>query len=387
LEEKIITHNNRHHYLDGIRGIAAVMVVFCHFRLTFEEHFEERSLHWLQSHLHSEVLANFLQPFINMLSNGPLAVFIFWFMSGYVISIRLFSPNANAYLLSAFSKRYFRLAIPALASVIIGFVLLSLGVIFNQQFFVPGQSNKWLHIFYDFNPNFFAAIKNGIWDTFFNYVEKSSYNASLWTMNQELYGSFLCFFLFAVFRTHHKRYFVYAAILGVLFFQNNFSLITFLCGFIMCDLDYSSDKKHTILGWFENNLFNKWYLSTLFIITLLFFAGKKTHVDMRDMLSSGGIVFVISRNNFLKQFLSASIFRWFGKISFSLYLIHLPILCSSTCFLYNYFSGSHFYKIMMACTLSFALMIFLAGLFARLVDEPAIRFSNKIGKYFSKSDA
>jgi len=387
VSESLNTDHSRHHYLDGIRGIAAVMVVFCHFRLTFEENFEMRSQQWLLAHLHSEFLANFLQAFINMLSNGPLAVFIFWFMSGYVISIRLFSPNANAYLLSAFSKRYFRLAIPATASVLIAYVLLRVGLIFNQQFFVPGQSNQWLHIFYNFNAHFFEATKNGIWDTFFNYEEKSSYNASLWTMNQELYGSFLCFFLFAIFRKHSKRYFVYAAVLFILFFQNNFSLITFLCGFILCDLDYSSDQKNAILVWLENNMFNKWYIATLLLLAVLFFAGKKTHVDMRDMLSSAGIVFVISRSAFIKQFLMAGIFRWFGKISFSLYLLHLPILCSSTCFLYNYFEGSHFYKIAMACTLSFALMVFLAALFARLVDEPAIRLSNKIGNFFSKAEA
>lgn len=379
-----ISAGKRLHYLDGLRGMAALMVLFCHFRLMFDESFESRSLAFLNGTLHNKFLADFVQAFLNMLSNGPLAVFIFWFMSGYVISVPLFSPNGMKYLPGAFVKRYFRLALPALASVLVAYCLLLTGAIFNQQFFVPDQSNHWLHLFYQFHANFFTAIQNGLWDTFFNYNEALSYNASLWTMEQELYGSFLCFFLFAIFRTHPKRFIVYGIILGIFFIQNRFPLITFMGGFILCDLDHANGSKHPILLWLEEQVFAKSFYGVLLLCAVVFFAGHKTHVDMRDMLSSGAIVIIISRTNFLKKLLTTPVFKYLGDWSFALYLLHLPVLCSLTCALYNFFGGSHTQKVLYASSISLVVIVSAAALFTAFVDKPAIRFANKLAKTFNQ---
>ncbi len=376
----------RYHYLDGVRGIAAAMVVMCHFILMFFSDFETQSINRIASITHSFSAASIIQAYINMFNNGSLAVFIFWFMSGYVISINLFKSTGNNYLLSAFTKRYFRLAIPATCSAVIAYTILKSGAMHNSGFNVKNHNSNWIHLFYQFEPNFLQCIKNGVWDTFFDYHEKDSYNASLWTMDQELYGSLLSFFLFGVFRTNSKRYWVYAVIIGTHFFLNHFSLITFLCGFILCDLDHSQKTKHPVLIFLEGKIFSKWYLSMIILLMLLFFAGKKTHVDIRDMCSSCLIVFTISRSLSLSSFFNFSFFRWLGKISFSIYLLHLPILCSLTCYLYNKLQFSHLANAIISSSISFGVILICAQAFTYLVDVPAIKFSNRIGKFFIKSD-
>ncbi len=167
--------SNRFIYLDGMRGVTAVVVVICHFFQIFlpaafspasPDHFGERYLA--------------LTP-INILFNGNFAVSVFFVLSGFVLSAPFFSGASTHWYLNAALKRYPRLAIPALSSTILAWIVaLTIGFHYGQTKAMSGADM----------PDFFATIsslRTAIWEGsigsfFFN---QNDYNKVLWTIQTE----------------------------------------------------------------------------------------------------------------------------------------------------------------------------------------------------------
>lgn len=362
-----------------------MMVLFCHLVLAFYPQFDKQSLAMLMHYTSSTTTAYIIQAFVNVIFDGSLAVYIFWFMSGYVISIPLFKNPDHQIVLNAFVKRYFRLALPALASVLIAYVLLKLNAMHHLQVdaFLNHANENWIALFYNFEPDLLLAVKGALWDAFFDYHEASAYNASLWTMNQELYGSFLCYFLFATFRQHPKRFLVYASVGCFLFALNHFALVTFLAGFILCDMDYNqhvlSDIKHKL----ESYFFSKWYLVWPALLGMLYFAGKKIHVDLRDAFSSIVLVYILINYHPFKKFFEHKLCVWFGKLSFSVYLLHLPIISSFSSYLFLQLPYNMGTKAALTAAISIPFILVVSVLFNRLVDQKSIQFSHYLAQLFN----
>src|SRR5688572_9683087 len=119
-------------HFDGLRGLAAFVVFLAHFRPAFCHDINQRFLDWVGlTGGNGRLIAENL---ISLLYEGALPVFIFWLMSAYVISIKLFDPvknDNNKYLVEAATKRYFRLAIPVFAASLVCFVLLKANLLYN----------------------------------------------------------------------------------------------------------------------------------------------------------------------------------------------------------------------------------------------------------------
>lgn len=306
-------------------------------------------------------------------------------MSGYVISIRLFSTNNKWYLTGAFTKRYTRLAIPALCSIMLGFFLMKFHWMYNVQLthiITDPQSIVWLGERFNFHPDFFKAMKSAVWGTFFQFTEPS-YNSSLWTMNPELYGSLFCFALFGVFGTSKRRYVLYILILLIAFKLYLFWLMAFLLGFYICDLDFSENifKKYIVFA--EEKIFSKAYISVPLFIATLVLGGQKYNLGYFNMVISFFLVFIVMKSSLLKQLFQLKPIVWLGKVSFSFYLIHLAVLCSLGCYLYWVLPYSHVIKIIIASGATIVTTYALAVLFTKYIDDTAVNISNKIGKAFS----
>jgi peptidoglycan/LPS O-acetylase OafA/YrhL len=151
-------------YLEGLRGVAAFVVLLNHLILTcFLTDFNK-----LYSFIDKSQLPQLIKistvDFFNLCQNGELAVWIFWLLSSYVISILFFKPNNNYdnVVISYFSKRYVRLFIPVFASILLSYFLLKTNLIFNKQLAIKSGEpylNGWLDHSLNFPPNFFNAMK------------------------------------------------------------------------------------------------------------------------------------------------------------------------------------------------------------------------------------
>ena len=76
-------------------------------------------------------------------------------------------------------RRYPRLAIPVLFSVVLTWVAYNLGWMSNRELAMAlGQSDQsWLHTLTPFSGDLFQTLKPGLWTAFFSYNESRPYNA------------------------------------------------------------------------------------------------------------------------------------------------------------------------------------------------------------------
>jgi peptidoglycan/LPS O-acetylase OafA/YrhL len=96
-----------------------------------------------------------------------------------------------------------------------------------------------------------------------------------------------------------------------------------------------------------------------------------------SMLGAVLIVVVAAMWGPIIRLLSTRIVQWLGRISFSLYLVHVPILMT-----FNAFLGPKLWWLSAMCTVVIALGV--AELFARFIEQPAHRLSQRTGRAFSR---
>jgi peptidoglycan/LPS O-acetylase OafA/YrhL len=79
---------------------------------------------------------------------------------------------------------------------------------------------------------------------------------------------------------------------------------------------------------------------------------------------------------------------WLGKISFSLYLIHFPVIFTVGFTVFNALHPIFDYWLSSALAMaaSMALSLLLAIAFERYIDTKSVRLSRKLPEYMSASD-
>jgi peptidoglycan/LPS O-acetylase OafA/YrhL len=368
-------------YLDGLRGLAALIVVIDHFAISFFPAATDGNVHVMHGALESFVQRTPL----HVLVSGNFSVCIFFVLSGVVLSTKFFSTGDKQVVIASASKRYTRLMIPVLASVLLSLFLLLTNAYYNVQ--AAAQSgSQWLGSFWQFQPSVRNAIYHATIGVFIH--GNSSYNTVLWTMKTELFGSFLVFLLLLAVGKWRYRAITYIA-LGVLLMKTYY--ITFILGVALCDYYHHG-------GALLANLMRRWWLPLgLFSLylgscpvgtlkgTLFQYASGWVPAGMSlpifvHILGAIGLVTAVLYAPILQRLLTRKPALYLGKISFSLYLTHFLILGSLGSYLFAHFAPAVGYR------MGFLLMIIPVGLviwlvahvFTALIDEPAIRLSGRL---------
>jgi peptidoglycan/LPS O-acetylase OafA/YrhL len=361
-------------YLDGLRGLAALIVVFDHLAFMYVPYAVNAggAPHGLGPLLHNTPL--------QLLISGDLAVCIFFVLSGIVLSAKFFRTGEASVVMASAVKRYFRLAIPVLGSVIIAYGLMRLGLLFNHE--AGALTSDWWKGFWGFRPDWWEAGGQGAFGVFTS--DHNSYNPVLWTMKLEFVGSFMVFAVLLLFGRLRNRWAVYA-VLGLLLWQTYY--LAFLLGVVICD------------GWFAGGAVVSGRLPLrravwipLLAASLLLGSFPTTgpggtmferwpFVPVQAHTAAAfGIIVAIMSSGLLKRLLEWRPVLFLGRISFPLYLLHFLVLGSYTSYLFVTLSGHMSLKAAMLVTLgpTFAVMGSAAYLYAKFVDEPAIRLSGRI---------
>ena len=166
--------------LEGLRGIAAIMVVLYHLLLLFYPGIMygvgSQTAPVQHSNLESTVYGTPMMVFFS----GNLAVMIFFVLSGFVLTVGFFQTGDVNIIRKIMAKRYLRLMLPALASVLLAWGCLRLGLSGVDSAAKITQS-LWLEIQWNMPVvSIVDAMHQGVWDIFTN--GKSYYNGVLWTM-------------------------------------------------------------------------------------------------------------------------------------------------------------------------------------------------------------
>jgi len=365
---------------EAIRGLAALAVVVGHIVLGFWPglYFRSGPL-WPGFPTWVQALARFPGKYF---WNGEMAVTIFFVLSGFVLSLTYFQGASTSALGAAATRRYPRLMFPVAASVLLAFLLLHLGAMSNQaavqhmngiqgltldQAAAPGHSNKWLAAYYNFPPHFPSALHEGIWGAF---TTVANYNLVLWTMPIELTGSFLVYGFLALFGGLRNRWLLYAIGGSLLLAHGHYYLLDFLLGMILCD------------GWVRNQ--QTWQKS-LSLAPALGLIAVGVFVVPWKYLAAVLVVGATAAAPRVQQLLSGRCLAFLGRVSFSLYLVHMPVFCSLGCGVYVYlcrdWGWQHAAGSMTAAVASLLGSLLVAWVFYLGVDRQTIALTRRIDSW------
>lgn len=301
-------------YIDGLRGIAVLMVLFFH---------------------------------LNLFEEGFSGVELFFVISGYIITYLLFSEQANTGKISlkSFYKRRISRIYPPLIVVVLASIILflnfpiagitesfsqealytSLGitnwyeVLNTKGYWENGVKSPLLHMwsiaieiqFYLFWP----ALLKGL----FKFDKQESKKLLL----PSLLLLIVTFFLITFYFSYHSDF-------NQLYYSTQTRVVSFLVGALFASFssksmdENSNESKVTLIS----------YLLTLGIIVGVFWFKLNSIALFRGEIFlftvlTGALLFVLNQEkqfNFVKRILENPLLLYIGKISYSLYLWHIPVI-------------------------------------------------------------
>jgi len=357
---------SRIYFFDGLRGWAALTVLVHHIVLTFPE------LGFLRN--------TPLRPFID----GTYAVYIFFVLSGVVLSIGYFSSNDTRILSELAIKRIPRLSIPILVSSIILVPLMKCGLFFNIKAAELEGGNAWLGSFYTFTGSFIRAVKFSVRDVFFHYNGINSYNSSLWTMPGEVSGSYLVVILLLLYKYLSKNNLLWGLLFIYVWFIDGI-LFSFMLGILVSNIYVMHKNKITSMR-FGKSIFLAGFIGAYFCSFLFshfgsmyFWIGRLQ--QLMYSISAFSFVLLIVITKPLQIFFSMRISRFLGKLSFPLYIVHIPIICTFTSYLIvHYWYAGNNIRLIALVGLTIVLSMIAAYIFYP-IEKISIKISGEICKY------
>lgn len=389
-----LPHKEKLAFLETLRGIGAIFVVFRHcadpfFPALLYVNAQPGNEGWFYEH--------FVRPLKYVWLDGGFAVAIFFIMSGYVLSLGFIRKKNPEVLASATIRRYLRLMLPVLAAALFSWALHRTGFIHYTEavnalgsgaFSDPG---RW----YGFPPSFKFAVREGLWGAFFEHDTFHTYNNAFWTMHHELIGSFFVFAFLAIFGLLRHRWILYCITGYVFLCLDQLFPLHFLIGMGLCDLTQSLIQRGKLphLGF--------WATWPALVIALAMggwqYAGNisfRGHALYRpvvdDMIAATIMVSIFLCSQTARGLCENWFCRKLGELSFGLYLVHYPILCSVGAMVAvatknaGYSVGASGAA---ATAVSLALSFVGAWVFAKTVDRWAIDWGKTLYRRVFKSAA
>jgi peptidoglycan/LPS O-acetylase OafA/YrhL len=368
--------NRKLGHLDGLRGLAAVIVVLNHFVAAFLPAAVYGSLAITHFSFEKTIYTTPLQLFVA----GNFSVCIFFALSGFVLSQRFFTTKDLSHVRVGAAKRYFRLMPPVLASVVISYVIYKFGLTHNQAATKITGSTLWLGQLWPHPVGLLEALWHGTYGVIIGNADTTLFNNPLWTMKLEFYGSMLIFAFLALFGTASKRWVVYVVL--ILLLRNGYYL-AFIAGVALCDLAINRPQIK----------FGRLTLIMSLATGLLLGAAPTAPIQIPGLplsvatipphvLGAILVLFAAIYSKTMQRALSTNGLRYLGKISFSVYLLHVLILGSFTAFVFTYFIHhySYFHALLAAGAISVPVIWMSSHYFMIYVDAPSVILANIIGR-------
>lgn len=388
-------------WLDGLRGLAAMQVVLLHYVFAFLPGLGETyplPLHdfWWRGLVTA--------PFV-FLYDGTSAVYLFFIMSGVALTLA-FSARPFTFLPTV-SRRVIRLGVPMAAATVMAAALYAL--LPNAHAAAAAQTGSpWLRgigpgeisvasivhqiVFEGLLSDFagWSLLPGWISSRLTLAHSEHGFNPVLWTLHLEFCGSLLVMLLVALrAAASQMAYRVICAILACSFVLS--PLVLFIIGHVVVThpRHTATMKGQSVFG--AAILGSGILLCSIPVVTPLSalwyvlpppplgIQGDPTTLQkmIGAVLVFGGVALL----PVLQRQLQRPRIQWFGKISFSLYLVHFPLAatCVSAGFTVLASTLPYGAAVTVTAVAGIAASLALAVLFERWIDRPAIMLSRMVG--------
>lgn len=415
-------------YLDGMRGLAALFVFFCHYFYTSFVISEG----WGRNNAHYEF---WRLPLVRLLFSGPSMVCIFFVISGYALSLKplkqirsrswdSFSNTMGSFIF----RRAFRLFLPTAASTFMVLCLLQLGVYEETRDFANDRA--YIRNVVEHHPvleeNFRAQFKH--WrGEMFNFLHfwgwekfggSTGYDVHLWTIPVEYRCSMVLFLVlvgFSRLRTGPRLAGV-AVMAWFCLYNDRWEPLLFLMGMGLAELDIIRDAHSppqnttpSPLLPFEEAPTQKrccrpstaWVFLSIPALYLLsepdagpegvygweylgslipeYFSEK---YRFWQMVGAVWFVFCAGRSPQWQRFFNTPVIQYLGRISFAMYLMHGPVTHTAGYMIQRWawsitgIEGDAFtLGFILASLFNIPLVLWVADIFSRAVDAPTVKFT------------
>ena len=367
---------SRFRSLDGLRGVAALIVVFHHSLLALPAAANlstippvGSTIWWLE-----------FTP-LKLLTAGNEAVLIFFVLSGFVLALPVLRSPAYDWV-GYYFRRTLRLYLPVVASIALAAIIISAH---PQR---SGNGSSWVDAY---------SVKAPNWGLFLQALDifepANPVNNPLWTLRWEMIFSLaLPLFVFGALLLRRRWAWVLIGAV-VLVFLGTLKDVSFLlylpvffCGSVLAtNADRLLEWSLRIKG--RPGVSLAWLALLLGGLTLLIAHWLLQPILMRAVVLDEfllGLSFVgatvIVAVAFLwwpfEALLTIAPVRWLGRVSFSLYLVHVPIILAAA----NIFGRGHWLE---TIAVAIPVSLVVAELFARFVEQPAHHLSKRVGSAVS----
>jgi len=373
--------------LESMRGLAAFMVFLFHFILGFmpQRHGQESAT--------AIPGGNLMETPFFFLINGHAAVTFFFVLSGFVLSYSYFRKGSSAGLVGSIIKRWPRLFPIALISTIISWLLIKYGLYSYSETALITNSQwmaRFAHASGDFiNSTFTDAFMQGFFFTFFRGDE--NLNTSLWTMHYEFIGSLMVFALIPILNGLRGRL---ALIVFMILMPATFYISVYMCAFVMgCFLSYYRCQITNYKSILPLNRFIL-FVSLLFVIMAFGYTepakGFYSFMQMSDAgmmrsirilihcLAAVILIEVILNYETVYRLFNSSAGRFLGRCSFALYVIHVPLIFSFSCYVFLSLIDLMGYRLTVVFTFIVStILLFIVSWVMTILDESWCRYINR----------
>ena len=358
-------------YINGLKGIGAGIVYLCHFVFAF--YYGMYSLEAVDCHLPGNLDIVIGQSPLNTLFSGNFAVRLFLVMSGYVLCLGYFRTRDKKRLVTSAAKRYIRLLPPILVCNVLICLMMLFGA-FQNVAVSELTGSAWLAGFNRCEPNILDAVLEAVYGCFL--LGTNQINGVLWTIPFLFMGALFVYAVAWLIGDKKWRYVVYA-VLAVALLLTDYAGV--FLGFVLCDVMHTQPK---LVEWIKKQ---KWLLWIVFILGVYLSSYPSAGTHLEDTIY--GIIPIVMVVPFhlagalllvaavvclepLQKFFGLPVFVKLGNISYSLYLVHFPVIATAGCGLFGLLYGKMPYN--MAVLLTFiittALVLAISVGFSKYIE-------------------
>lgn len=338
--------------LDALRGLAAVCVVYYHFKMAFDP---------VDNVVPIQIIV------IRHLLAGHQSVILFFVLSGFVLSIPLFKTAKFSYR-SYLVRRFCRIYLPFLGALILSWAAA------DHFLYSRIQLTQWFHFTWQ------TPLTWRLFGSQLLMAPDAKLNTAFWSLRYEVEMSIL-FPLICLFM-RGRKFWANAAFcvgvygLGTLVRKEDASQTLLFAGTFILGAILSLYKENLKAYYHRLTVMQKFAVLTAGLV--FYFLSERKILDRRHLSVGGtsigaGIFIILAINSTRAQkILLHAVPEYLGRISYSLYLVHGTVLFALINLLYGRMPTALIFVVYSVVALLFA------HLFCLWVEEPAMRLGKKL---------